>query len=262
MTTPRRRSGARLLAALGIVAAMLVVTPAPAHAAACTKGTGVTVVVNGDVRCHGGGGTARGSFTGVGHSLEDVRSQPGFVCRINGYPSTADEACGRTPPTNAYWGLFWSDGTSGTWNYSSQGAGSLRVPTGGWVAFVFQNSGSRTYPSMTPIGPAPAPKPTTPKPQPTSQPTAKATPSASPTPGAAPDSTASPGATDDPASPDGEQASDSPATQPETADDATSAAASSDGGSSPWPAAVVTIALILLLAAGAWWAARRRPDSS
>ena len=37
------------------------------------------------------------------------------------------------PPTNAYWGLFWSNGTSGTWAYASEGVDSLSVPAGGSV---------------------------------------------------------------------------------------------------------------------------------
>jgi hypothetical protein len=125
-------------AGLGLVAS----TSAPAAAAACSGATGVTVVVDHgalgggvDQVCNSGGGghDAISLFTGAGFSLTYVQSQPGFVCRINGQP--ASDPCVRTPPSDAYWGLWWSDGRSGTWSYSSLGAGSLTVPDGGYVAF-------------------------------------------------------------------------------------------------------------------------------
>ncbi len=37
----------------------------------------------------------------------------------------ADDPCVNTPPADAYWGLWWSDGTTGKWTYSSLGAASL-----------------------------------------------------------------------------------------------------------------------------------------
>lgn len=153
-------------------AAGIAVASGPASAATCEKGSGVTVVVGGSISCDSnGGGTASSNFTGVGHSLTYVDTQPGFVCQVDGAPSTS---CARTPPSNAYWGLFWSDGKSGTWKYSSLGAGSLKVPQGGWVAFVFQTSNTKKYPAMTPIV-ASEPKPTTPtaKPKPQPKPTKK-----------------------------------------------------------------------------------------
>ncbi|MFI5430281.1 hypothetical protein [Aeromicrobium sp. UC242_57] len=67
-----------------------------------------------------------------------------MVCQVDGAPSTS---CAKAPPATKYWGLFWSNGTSGTWKYSSLGVGSLNVPQGGWVAFVFQNGNSKTYPA-------------------------------------------------------------------------------------------------------------------
>ena len=50
-------------------------------------------------------------------------------------------------PTDAYWGLWWSDGQSGSWSYSPSGAGSLTVPEGGYVAFAWQ-SGSKAPPGV------------------------------------------------------------------------------------------------------------------
>lgn len=173
-----------LLAALllgsvaGVVAAV-----GPAAAAACPQGQGVTVVVGSSISCDAnGGGSAADNFSDAGYTLTRVDRQPGFVCQVNGEPASA--SCVNTPPSNAYWGLFWSDGTSGTWKYASQGAYSLSVPAGGWVGFRFQDSNTRTVPGVTPGGPAPKPttKPTV-KPKATPKPTAKpaAKPSAKPT---------------------------------------------------------------------------------
>ncbi len=174
----------RALAALIVGAAGgTVVSAGAAFAAACPSGTGVTVVVNSSVRCDAnGGGAAASNFARAGHSLNSSR---GFVCDIDGYPSSAP--CRGTAPPDAYWGLFSANGTGGGWNYASQGAYSLSVPKGGWVAFKFQNSSSRSYPGMRPYTapPAPAPKPkpkaaAAPKPKAsTSADTKKATPSPS-----------------------------------------------------------------------------------
>lgn len=202
---------ARTLVARTLVALLLgagggvVASSGTAFAAACPAGTGVTVVVNSSTGCDGsGGGSAASNFGAAGHSLAYIR---GFVCQIDGAPSGSP--CRQTPPSDAYWGLFWADGTGGGWNYSAVGAGSLKVPAGGWVAFVFQSSNNRTYPSMTPYTapPAPAPKPkaTTSQPKKKAPTTPQATssaggastaaPSASPSAGASPAATASsPGA--------------------------------------------------------------------
>jgi hypothetical protein len=153
----------RALAALVLGASGgVLVTSTSASAAACSAGTGVTVVVNSSVSCDAnGGGPASSNFSGAGHSLTYARKQPGFVCRVDGSPGS--DPCVNASPTDAYWGLFWADGKGGGWVYSSVGVQSLNVPTGGWVAFVFQSSNSTKYPSVTPRTAAPAPtkKPST-----------------------------------------------------------------------------------------------------
>ena len=174
-----RRLIARLAAAVLATAAaglgFVAGTSAPADAAACSGASGVTVVVDHgalgggvDQVCNpsGGGNAASSNFTGAGFALTYVQSQPGFVCRINGQPASA--ACVNTPPTNAYWGLFWSDGKSGSWSYASMGAGSLTIPDGGYVAFAWQ-TGSQNPPNVTPTPHASTPTPApTPTPSPTS----------------------------------------------------------------------------------------------
>lgn len=168
----------RALAALVIGAAGgTVLSTGAAFAAACPVGTGVTVVVNSSVSCDANGGSpASSNFAGAGQSLKYASRQPGFVCRVNGAP--ANDPCVNASPANAYWGLFWSDGKSGTWNYSSLGVGSLKVPKGGWVAFKFQSSNSRTNPGVRPYTAPPAPKP---KPKPSVKATTAAPPKATAT---------------------------------------------------------------------------------
>lgn len=172
-----RRPTSLLAALLLGSAAGVVLTTGSATAAACAPGVGVTVVVGNSVSCDGdGGGDAASNFTDAGHSLTYVDSQPGMVCQVDGAPSTS---CAKAPPANKYWGLFWSNGTSGTWKYSSLGVGSLNVPQGGSVAFVFQTGNSKTYPSVNPTAAA-APKPAAP----TAKPKPKPAPKASSKPGA------------------------------------------------------------------------------
>jgi hypothetical protein len=150
---------ARLAAAAVIAAAAGTgaLAPAPAQAAACGSGHGVTVVVDphqlgGAVQAAcdpaGAGKAAASLFTDNGFALTYAQRQPGFVCRINGAPS--GDPCVNTSPADAYWGLFWSDGTSGTWSYASEGAGSLSVPDGGYIAFSWQGSTSKAPPGMSP----------------------------------------------------------------------------------------------------------------
>jgi hypothetical protein len=168
MRRPASRLTSLFAALLLGSAAGIAVAAGPASAA-----SGVTVVVGSSVSCDANGGTpASGNFRDTGHTLTPVDRQPGFICQVDGVPASA--SCVNTPPGDAYWGLFWSDGTSGKWVYASQGVGTLKVPAGGWVAFVFQNSTTRTAPSIRPIAASSAPsaKPTA---KPTKKPTANPT---------------------------------------------------------------------------------------
>ncbi len=179
-----------------------VVAGAPAAAAAPCSGTaGVTVVVEpGSL----GGGTSQACATDgagrtadrllreTGHSLDFVQRFPGFVCRVDGVP--VDDPCVNTPPDDAYWGLWWSDGVSGKWTYSSLGAGSLSVPAGGYVAMVWDGSTGSVRPASVPT-----PHPTaTPAPTPTKAPTPTRAPTSAATPTAAPTTTPTRSATESP----------------------------------------------------------------
>ena len=152
------RSAAALALAAGSLAvpvtAASVLTAAPAAAATCGGGPGVTVVVDraslgggASSGCDGDGGTATDNFADTGVALTYAQREPGFVCRVNGVPQ--NDPCQNASPRDAYWGLWWSDGRSGRWRYSSVGVGSLSVPAGGSVAFRF-STGDSTPPAVAP----------------------------------------------------------------------------------------------------------------
>jgi hypothetical protein len=158
------RSAVRLAVATLMVAAVGLGVPAPAQASTCGSAHGVSVVVDfhelgGGVQtfCDAGGAgkTADAQLRDAGHELTYVQRQPGFICRIDDKP--ADDPCVNTPPSDAYWALWWSDGKSGTWSYSSQGASSLKVPEGGYVGMSWQGSDSRTPPGVPPTAHASQP---------------------------------------------------------------------------------------------------------
>jgi hypothetical protein len=163
----------RLLAALFLAGAGLAPVAGPADAAVCSSDTGVTVVVDfhelgGGVQStcdpDGAGKTATALFPDNGFPLDYVQRTPGFVCRVSGKP--ADDPCVNTPPADAYWGLFWSNGTNGQWSYATAGAGGQKIPAGGSVAFSWQGSDSRAEPGVAPpqhasqSTPSPSPVPT------------------------------------------------------------------------------------------------------
>ncbi|UFN45864.1 hypothetical protein [Nocardioides okcheonensis] len=138
----------RLAAALAVLVAGpgLALGSAPAATAAtCTSAGGVSVVVDyrelggGTVTAcaaDGGGRSAAAIFASVGVSITYATRQPGFVCRVNGAPTS--DPCVNTSPANAYWGLWWADGSRASWTYSSYGVGSLTVPAGGSVGWSWQ----------------------------------------------------------------------------------------------------------------------------
>lgn len=152
------RTLSRIAAAATLAAAAYAGLPAsPAGAATCSSADGVSVVVDfhelgGGVKtacvAGGGGDTAASLFGAAGFPLTYVQRQPSFVCRVSGAP--ADDPCVNTPPADAYWALFWSDGKSGSWTYATTGVGSLKVPDGGYVAFSWNGSSARSTPGLSP----------------------------------------------------------------------------------------------------------------
>jgi len=262
----------RLLVVLAVASVGLV--PAPATAAGYCTGSGVSVVVDFGAL---GGGIVKGcdssgnrnaakAFVNTGHPLTYAQRQPGFVCRVDGVPQS--DPCVNTSPADAYWGLYWSDGTSG-WKYSSLGAGSLTVPAGATVAFSWQNGGGDP-PHTAPAAPAPSSPSSSPAPtkQPSKQPTKPATKTST---GATSTATATASASADPSATATETSSvtASPTTTPTPSATASGSAAASvsephvsaasdgaGGGLAWW----VPVGVLLALAGGAggvWWTRRR-----
>jgi hypothetical protein len=208
-----------------------------AGAATCTSGGGVSVVV--DYRELGGGVTTACAADGagksataivesVGVSLTYAQRQPGFVCRVNGVPTS--DPCVTTSPADAYWGLWWSDGKSGSWTYSSYSSGSLTVPAGGSVGWAWkQGSGNAAPPGVAPPVFAASPSPTSsPSSAPTSSPSSSPTssPSSSPSGGGGSGSGSGGGSPSSPSPSGGNSPESSPSSSP-------SASASSTPSESP-----------------------------
>jgi len=142
--------------------------PAAATAGVCA-GHGVTVVIEpaslggkAEIACDadGAGRTAARIFADTGHRLTRVSSSPDFVCKVDIRP--ADASCGQVPPADAYWSLWWSDGSS-PWTYASVGVDGLTVPDGGAVAFTWvdgSNDGTpRTALASAAASPTASPSP-------------------------------------------------------------------------------------------------------
>ncbi len=181
MTSLQRTLTGLVAAALAAATGLVGFAAAPASAALCS-GSGVNVVVDfnglgGGVQkgcdADGAGKPASHVFDHAGFNLGYV-SGSGFVCRVSGKPGPQEENCARTPPASAYWGLYWSDGKSGKWTYSSSGVGGLKVSSGGFVAFSWQNGGAGDPPGAAPVNSQPAPT-KSPTKEPTKSPTKKPT---------------------------------------------------------------------------------------
>ncbi len=273
-------------AVLVTAAAGLSLPVAPATGATCGDAGGVSVVVDfkglgGGTQsvCDpaGGGTQASTLFTRNGFDLTYAQRQPGYVCRVEAVP--ASDPCVNTSPASAYWGLWWSDGKTGTWSYSSLGVTSLKVPAGGSVAFAWDDVDGSVKPGVAPPKTAataptptetptdkPTPSPTvkpTPTSKPTPAPTAEATPSpteeSSTSPSAAPTPTATPSATPTasgtPTATSSPTPSDTPS--PDTVEPSSAAADVEDDGLPGWvPVAVV--AALFAASAGAVVLRRRR----
>ena len=286
----RRLSTLTTLAAavLVAVAATLAFPVAPAQAAYCSGGTGVSVLVDFGAL---GGGTATGcggsasvasdAFSKAGFHLATVPQQPGAVCQVQGKPND-----GKCWGKDSYWGFFVSDDGKG-WVYASMGVYQQAVDSGDSVALVWQSTSSQRKPGTAPPPSAggdesvpssgkttkrPRPKPTKepvkPTPtaaattapateesasSPTSTPTASATRTASKRPAPTRQATTSATPTPTQAVTPTESATPSPST---TA--ATEPTSSDDGGGLPGWVAPGLVALLAIAAGGVAWARRAR----
>ena len=211
MTAAPRRLA---IALLGLVVASGAAAASPARAqtqgaargataptaGACDDDRGVTVVVDftsfgGDVqvRCAAAPvGSGFEALTKAGFRVDQVASQPGLLCRIDGEPSGFH--CQTAPPSNAYW-AYWHAARGGAWAYSSSGA-SRTPPPGSVEGWAF---GAQAQPGIDPPPPAPPPTTTTAPPRaggaPGNPPSEPADPRATAPSPPAPSATAAPGAT-------------------------------------------------------------------
>lgn len=144
-----------LMAGLLLAPALLLVPQTAAYADTCSSEKGVSLVV--DYGSLGGGvdteceddaptATAWDMFADE-FQLTEVQAIPKFACRIDGLPE--DVNCQSGPQGNEYWGLFLTDGTSGEWEFATKGAGQLKIPEGGAVAFAWQDSKEPRVPDVS-----------------------------------------------------------------------------------------------------------------
>jgi hypothetical protein len=275
------RRVASTAAAFGLALAGLVMTSAPASAAACSGTSGVTVVVDtgGSVstRCASGDpSSALRALTAAGFSVTYPQQYPGsVVCRINGFPDS--DPCVRMPPADAYWAFFHAR-RGGAWTYSSSGVSSHDPAPGTVVGFRF---GSGQAPRVAPPDPTAtsAPAVTTTKPRTTSMPprttsapvvtaaprnTSSGTGATAPAPGVATTTRPSPTASPSRSASVSAVPSGTPTTSPSVAASATAtplAAAPTgepDGGSPGIGSLLAGAALLALVGGGAGWTAWKR----
>ena len=159
------RRGLRAAAIIALSASGLVAfgAAARASASACTRTSGVTVVVEytrgtierGCAPGHPANGLAALKAAGFSY---DGTAQYGdaFVCRIDGDPS--DQACASTPPPNAYWAYYHARATDAGWTYWGVGAAQSAPAPGSIDAWAF---GANVRPSVAPGAVAPPPAPPT-----------------------------------------------------------------------------------------------------
>ena len=139
------------VSAAGLAVGVAAVPSAAAGAdplAGCTTTTGVVVVVDltswaqGVQR--GCAGTVAPGTTGYQALTEagfvpvgDDQDGPAFVCRIDGYPTAAQDPCVTTPPATAYWSYWYAPAGQDSWSYSQFGAMSFHPSPGSVNAWSF-----------------------------------------------------------------------------------------------------------------------------
>jgi hypothetical protein len=165
--SPVGRTASRaVVAVLATAAAGL---PATASAAAsgtgCSAGHGVGVIVESNSlpepdlrRCDetGGGHTVASLLERQDLAVTYVQRQPGFLCRLAGFP--AGDPCVHTPPEDAYWSLWWSDGSTDGWRYATIGVDGLRIPNGGSLALTWDGKAGEVTPVSPPLSSSVAPR--------------------------------------------------------------------------------------------------------
>jgi hypothetical protein len=248
-------------------------------ASACNTQSGVTVIVD---FTSFGGDIERGCDPGQPETALDALHTAGFVtagtarygdafvCRIDGRPSPAHEACTDTPPASSSWSFYFARPSDRRWTYSAAGVLGYRPAAGSLVAFAF---GDDAKPGVLPSGATvtttttttPPPRPTTrsttppvtaladppgtvPPPGVTGPPTTVATTSPTSTPTTRRRSEHATTTTGDATTTSGPRIVDKTASTPLSTDD--------DSGSAL--PAIVTVVLVTVLGAGAFTVTRSR----
>jgi MYXO-CTERM domain-containing protein len=158
------------------IVACLPVRPAAADPVShCTATKGVVVVV--DFRHFGGavdrgcGSTPTTGYAALHHAgfstAGDDQDGPAFVCRINDFPTPAQQSCARTPPTSASWSYWHANPGQSSWSLSQLGAMSSHPQAGSVDAWVYGSTvggGTVGEPSFSPAsvratGPTPSAAP-------------------------------------------------------------------------------------------------------
>jgi hypothetical protein len=165
--TIRRLAG--LLGAVAVTAALLPASASASVAARgtpgfCPNGNGVTVVVDFQelggttmVRCAPGEqATGLAALENAGFQVTGTqRWGEGFVCRLQGKPTAAAEACINTPPATAYWS-YWYASNGGSWKYSEWGVLNRKPPLGsfeGWSFAKNKTAATNPPPGVQPVRP-------------------------------------------------------------------------------------------------------------
>jgi hypothetical protein len=193
---------------LSVLAGLLAAPVAADPISHCTTTKGVIVVV--DFRQFGGAidrGCAATPTTGydaMHHAgfttAGDDQDGPAFVCRIDDFPTPAQQSCARTPPTSAAWSYWHADAGHNSWSFTELGAMSSHPTPGSVDAWVYGSTvggGQHGQPSFSPASvrakggvapstPAPSPSASA-RPRPhhvttSTPPSAAVTPSPSPAP--------------------------------------------------------------------------------
>jgi hypothetical protein len=153
---------ASALNAPGAVAAN-VPNPAPnliARWEPCEPDTGVTVIVDdhnlGEGRIYVGcalGEQANGAeaLVHAGFHAEGTSEYGlGFICRIDGEPTPAEQTCEHTPGASAYW-TYWHGKPGGQWGFSGCGAESCKPAIGSVEGWGFDAGTSKPAPRIEPM---------------------------------------------------------------------------------------------------------------
>lgn len=148
--------GCRGLATVWMAGAVLLLTPAPVHAATANC---VAVVVDAGSRVSArclpwrSGLTGAAALTGTGHSYRLAAS--GLICAIDGFPADCHV------DSTHYWSYWHKAPGGGSWTYSSEGAGTYNPRSGSTEGWAYQNGSSRQPRNISfdTICPPPAPTP-------------------------------------------------------------------------------------------------------